>query len=225
MIRAQGDIRLNREYNPASLYGIIFPVEEDLNKLLKAAKDKIARYADISLIIIATDNGEYLGSLHRTYDPIDLAMAIPSELLASGNPVYILRLHNGVVERLQTTVRDGRAYFASDLFSKFALAYDLIESKEDPEPSEDETKTEDKTSINPANPGSGDAEPAKTGVIKTNTRTGTKPSAKQKVQTAVITVKPAKTGDTSNVNLWLVLMFLSVCAALSAVFSKKTIKM
>ena len=47
--------------------------EEDLNKLLKAAKDKIARYADISLIVIATDNGEYLGSLHRTDDPIDLA--------------------------------------------------------------------------------------------------------------------------------------------------------
>ena len=27
--------------------------EEDLNKLLKAAKDRIARYADISLIVIA----------------------------------------------------------------------------------------------------------------------------------------------------------------------------
>ena len=146
-------------------------------------------------------------------------MAIPSELLASGNPVYILRLHNGVVERLQTTVRDGRAYFASDLFSKFALAYDPIESGEDPEPE----PSEDKADIAPANPGSGNAEPAKTEVIKTNTKTGTKPSATQKVQTAVITVKPARTGDTSNVSLWLVLMFLA-SATLIVVYRKKAIR-
>ena len=101
--------------------------EIGLKKLLAAANENIALYADISLIVQASDTGEYLGSLHKTDEPIQLAIAVPADLAASGNPVYVLRLHNGVVERLETTVEDGYAYFSSDLFSTFALAYDVNE--------------------------------------------------------------------------------------------------
>ena len=89
--------------------------QQELDKFIEAAGYKIARYADISLLVVALDTGEYLGSLHRTDDPIDLAIAIPSDVIALDAPVYVLRLHNGVVERLATTVRDGLACFASDL--------------------------------------------------------------------------------------------------------------
>ena len=89
--------------------------QQELDKFIEAADYKIARYADISLLVVALDTGEYLGSLHRTDDPIDLAIAIPSDVIALDAPVYVLRLHNGVVERLATTVRDGLACFASDL--------------------------------------------------------------------------------------------------------------
>ena len=72
--------------------------QEGLRKILKEADENVARYADISLIVVALDNGEYLGSLHKTDNPIELAMAIPEDLLAAGNPVYVLRLHDGKKE-------------------------------------------------------------------------------------------------------------------------------
>ena len=118
--------------------------QQELDKFIEAADYKIARYADISLLVVALDTGEYLGSLYRTDDPIDLAIAIPSDVIALDAPVYVLRLHNGVVERLATTVRDGLACFASDLFSRFALGYQVEglggDDGLDADPDEDENK-------------------------------------------------------------------------------------
>ncbi|MBP3879420.1 MAG: hypothetical protein J6D46_03800, partial [Lachnospiraceae bacterium] len=206
--------------------------DPDLTRLQKAAKNKIALYADISLDVVATDTGEYMGSLHKTDDPISLAITIPAKLLASGNPVYVLRLHNGVVERLATTVRDGNAYFESDVFSKYALAYEEKAPAEKPEP----TAPEEKPSVKPSKPGSENVKPVNRGTGRTQTttrKTTTKTTAKKAatkkasgkgVQAAGIelnVVKPAQTGDVSNVNLWLALAGLSVLAALAAVFAKR----
>ena len=182
-------------------------IEADgLEKLLNAAKDKIARYADISLLIMTLDTEEYVGRLHKTDNPIDLATEIPSDLAASGNPVYVLRLHDGVVESLPTTVRDGRAYFASDLFSRYALAYDVNEPAEKPVP--------DQTIV----PGKSDnTKPAKDEVTKADTKTAAKKSAGKAVKTekaaAGRTTSP-KTGDNANSDLWLTLMVLVVGAAM-----------
>ena len=181
--------------------------EPDRARLQKAAKNKIALYADITLDVVATDTGEYMGSLHKTDDPISLAITIPADLLASGNPVYVLRLHNGVVERLATTVRDGNAYFESDVFSKYALAYEEKEPAEKPDP----TAPEVKPSVKPAKPGSENVEPV------VNRGTG----RKQTTGIELNVVKPAQTGDVSNVNLWLALAGLSVLAVLAAVFAKR----
>ena len=181
--------------------------EPDLARLQKAAKNKIALYADITLDVVATDTGEYMGSLHKTDDPISLAITIPADLLASGNPVYVLRLHNGVVERLATTVRDGNAYFESDVFSKYALAYEEKAPAEKPDP----TAPEVKPSVKPAKPGSENVKPV------VNRGTG----RKQTTGIELNVVKPAQTGDVSNVNLWLALAGLSVLAVLAAVFAKR----
>ena len=187
-------------------------IEADgLEKLLNAAKDKIARYADISLLIMTLDTGEYVGRLHKTDNPIGLAMEIPSDLAASGNPVYVLRLHDGVVESLPTTVRDGRAYFASDLFSRYALAYDVNEPAEKPVP--DQT-------IVPGKPEN--TEPAKEEAAKADTKTSAKKSSGKTAKTAKTGKAAAgraaspKTGDDARTDLWLALMVLAAGAAMAA---------
>ena len=174
--------------------------QQELDKFIEAADYKIARYADISLLVVALDTGEYLGSLHRTDDPIDLAIAIPSDVIALDAPVYVLRLHNGVVERLATTVRDGLACFASDLFSKFALGYQVEGLGGDD---------------------GLDADPDEAGVTKTSV----KKSAGKKAKAAESRVIAAETGDVSDVMLWLVLMGLAAGAAFIAVLTKKVRRM
>ena len=117
-------------------------------------------------------------------------------MIALDAPVYVLRLHNGVVERLATTVRDGLACFASDLFSKFALGYQVE--------------------------GLGENEgPVKAGVTKTSV----KKSAGKKAKAAESRVIAAETGDVSDVMLWLVLMGLAAGAAFIAVLTKKVRRM
>lgn len=188
--------------------------------LLAAAEDKIARYAEISLLVLATDNEEFLGNLHRTDDPVGLAMAIPDELLTSGTTVYVLRLHDGVVERLETRVENGRAYFASDLFSLFALAYDENDASGEPEPApSEENPAEDNTNITPVN--TGNEEPVKCSVTKTSVKKSPeKQSQAKKAKAREGRIAAAQTGDVSNVTLWLVLMILAAGAAITAVFAK-----
>ena len=64
---------------------------------------------------------------------INVDFLIPDDLLAAGNPVYVLRLHDGTVDRLETRVENGLACFASDVFSKYALAYDTPDTPDAPD--------------------------------------------------------------------------------------------
>ena len=203
--------------------------KKELDLFLDAAGDKIARYADISLIVKALDSGEYLGKLLRTDNPIDLAIAIPAELIASGNPFYVLRLHDGVVKKLATTVKDGIAYFASDLFSRFALAYDESKpetapeektpdpvSADEPEPAADEPEPaadEEETHSTSEDPASKEEEPVQTGTAKT-----------AEIKAAAVRITPAKTADANHLNLWL-LMALLADAMFAAAFPKKAGRM
>ena len=180
-----------------------------LKKLLNAANENIALYADISLLVFNSNTGVYLGSLHRTEKPMELAIALPSWLIDSSNPVYVLRLHNGVVEQLETSVEGGYAFFASDLFSQYALAYDISEPAGEP--------TEEPTEVVPADPGCENVKQVKCSTEKKAAKTGTKKS----VETAVKVVA-AETGDASNAALWLALMALAACAVLAAVFVKRS---
>ena len=189
------------------------PVDEidgnGLKKLLDAANENIALYADISLLVFNSNTGVYLGSLHRTEKPMELAIALPSWLIDSSNPVYVLRLHNGVVEQLETSVENGYAFFASDLFSQYALAYDLSEPAGEP--------TEEPTEVVPADPGCENVKQVKCSTERKAAKTSTKKSSETAVK-----VVAAKTGDTSNMVLWLALMALAACAVLAAVFVKRS---
>ena len=189
------------------------PVDEidgnGLKKLLDAANENIALYADISLLVFNSNTGVYLGSLHRTEKPMELAIALPSWLIDSSNPVYVLRLHNGVVEQLETSVEGGYAFFASDLFSQYALAYDISEPAGEP--------TEEPTDVVPADPGCENVKQVKCSTEKKAAKTGTKKSSETAVK-----VVAAETGDASNAALWLALMALAACAVLAAVFVKRS---
>ena len=74
------------------------------------------------------------------------------------------------MESLPATVRDGRAYFASDLFSRFALAYDMNEPAGKPVP---------EPTIVPGKPEN--TKPAKDEVTKAGTKTAQRnPQERQK---------------------------------------------
>ena len=188
-----------------------------LKKLLNAANENIARYADISLLVFNSNTGVYLGSLHRTENPIELAIALPSWLIDSSNPVYVLRLHNGVVEQLETSVENGYAFFASDLFSQYALAYDLSEPAGEPTEETTEETTEEPTDVVPADPGCENVKQVKCSTERKAAKTSTKKSSETAVK-----VVAAETGDASNAALWLALMALAACAVLAAVSVKRS---
>ena len=102
-------------------------------------------------------------------------------------------------------MEDGYAYFASDLFSKFALAYELMGPPNDPEPGPED----DKEDIVPGDPKNSDPEK-----ISTNGS-----EAKTDPARAV----PAETGDPSDMYMWLLLMTLAAGAALIAAVMKRQV--
>lgn len=45
-------------------------------------------------------------------------------MLADGRTFFVIRVHDGVAEKLNTVVQDGVAYFETDRFSTYALVYE-----------------------------------------------------------------------------------------------------
>ena len=106
-------------------------------------------------------------------------------------------------------MENGYAFFASDLFSQYALAYDVSEPAGEP--------TEEPTEVVPADPGCENVKQVKCSTERKAAKTGTKKSSETAVK-----VVAAKTGDTSNMVLWLALMALAACAVLAAMFVKRS---
>ena len=51
-------------------------------------------------------------------------VAIPTDLIKEGREYFIIRIHNGLAEKLDTTLNeDGTLSFSTDKFSTYALAY------------------------------------------------------------------------------------------------------
>ena len=50
--------------------------------------------------------------------------AIPENMLADGRTFFVVRVHHGVAEKLNTVVQDGVASFETDRFSTYALVYE-----------------------------------------------------------------------------------------------------
>ena len=96
----------------------------DAEKTADAAGEKaeIAQYLDLSVLLKA--DGETIGTLNKLVQPIQVQIAIPADLLAEGRTFYVIRVHDGVAEKLDTTVQDGVAVFETDRFSTYALVYE-----------------------------------------------------------------------------------------------------
>ena len=82
----------------------------------------VAQYLDISMILQA--DGREIGTLNRLVGSITVQVAIPADLLADDRVFYVVRVHDGGAEKLDTVVQDGVASFETDRFSTYALLYE-----------------------------------------------------------------------------------------------------
>lgn len=112
----------------------------------------IAQYLDINILVKA-DN-QVIGEINQLNKEITFTVAIPEDLMKDGRTFYIIRVHDGKAETLETVENeDGTLTFKTDKFSTYALAYkDAQESTKTPiqsgQPQDDikgETAKEPKT--------------------------------------------------------------------------------
>lgn len=83
----------------------------------------VAQFINIEILIKA--GGEILGNLTALKEPIKLKIAIPENLKADSRKFFVVRLHNGKVEKLDSVMNeDGTLTFSTDKFSTYALAYE-----------------------------------------------------------------------------------------------------
>ena len=65
-----------------------------------------------------------LGNLTQLSKPMTFKVAIPTDFIKEGREYFIIRIHNGLAEKLDTTLNeDGTLSFSTDKFSTYALAY------------------------------------------------------------------------------------------------------
>lgn len=96
--------------------------EKKLANDIKKENETVGTYFDISILLKAGDIE--LGKLTKLSAPMTFRMSVPSGLIQEGRSYFIIRIHDGVAERLDTTLNDdGTLSFETDRFSTYALAY------------------------------------------------------------------------------------------------------
>ena len=102
--------------------------KDEMKKFAEALPNAtISKYLDISVLV---KSGKEIYELHELDEEINLTVKIPTDLpeVAEGytRTYYILREHDGKVERLETLLsEDGTELsFATDKFSTYVLAYE-----------------------------------------------------------------------------------------------------
>lgn len=90
-------------------------IEKNINK------EDIAQYFSIDLLIKL--NGEEIDKIEETGEEIEFTLSIPEDLIKEGREFYIIRVHNGKVEKIKSTLENGKLTFKTDKFSTYALAY------------------------------------------------------------------------------------------------------
>lgn len=100
----------------------------------KVEEQGIVQYLDLSVVIKAqiqskNDPSEEtktttMGELKETKEEMEFTITVPDEYLKPGYEVFILRYHDGKVDKLPLTHVEGNIYsFKTNLFSTYALAY------------------------------------------------------------------------------------------------------
>jgi hypothetical protein len=106
-------------------------IEKNINK------EDIAQYFSIDLLIKL--DGEEIDKIEETGEEIEFTLSIPEELIKEGREFYIIRVHNGKVEKIKSTLENEKLTFKTDKFSTYALAYtdkqeEIIDSEKDETP-------------------------------------------------------------------------------------------
>lgn len=93
---------------------------------------KTSDYFDITLNVLEPRTQEIMGILNELTGKVQFEIAIPDSLKQISKEYsrtfYIIREHEGEVEILPTTLKDGKLLFETDKFSTYVLAYEDIKN-------------------------------------------------------------------------------------------------
>ena len=115
----------------------------------------VAMYLDLSVLIKADDT--VLGNITNLSTPMKFTVVVPENLLAEGREFYILRVHNGAVNKIVPERNKNILTFGTDRFSTYAVVYEdkkvedngtTPEPKPEPTPEPTPTPTPEKTIYN-----------------------------------------------------------------------------
>ena len=115
----------------------------------------VAMYLDLSVLIKADDIE--LGNITNLSTPMEFTVVVPENLLAEGREFYILRVHNGAVNKIVPERNKNILTFGTDRFSTYAVVYEdkkvedngtTPEPKPEPTPEPTPTPTPEKTIYN-----------------------------------------------------------------------------
>ena len=117
------DVTVHLEANKVEKENVAKEVVAKFESVVKNAT--VAEYFDLDILVTA--EGQDVHYLKELSKPITLTVDLPKlPEVAKGytRTYYILREHNGVYEKLNATLtKDGKLSFATDKFSKYAIAY------------------------------------------------------------------------------------------------------
>lgn len=111
--------------------------EETLKNIKKFIEEKnnnikTSDYFDITLNVLEPRTQEIMGILNELTGKVQFEIAIPDSLKQTSKEYsrtfYIIREHEGEVEILPTTLKDGKLLFETDKFSTYVLAYEDIKN-------------------------------------------------------------------------------------------------
>lgn len=95
---------------------------------------KTSDYFDITLNVLEPRTQEIMGILNELTGKVQFEIAIPDDLKQVSKEYsrtfYIIREHEGEVEILPTTLKDGKLLFETNKFSTYVLAYEDIKNPE-----------------------------------------------------------------------------------------------
>ena len=113
----------------------------------------VAMYLDLSVLIKADDT--VLGNITNLSTPMKFTVVVPENLLAEGREFYILRVHNGAVNKIVPEHNKNILTFGTDRFSTYAVVYEDKKIDDNgttpepkPEPTPEPTPTPEKTIYN-----------------------------------------------------------------------------
>lgn len=113
----------------------------------------VAMYLDLSVLIKADDT--VLGNITNLSTPMEFTVVVPENLLAEGREFYILRVHNGAVNKIVPEHNKNILTFGTDRFSTYAVVYEDKKIDDNgttpepkPEPTPEPTPTPEKTIYN-----------------------------------------------------------------------------